>query len=139
MKRKAIVIISVFVTGIVASAFTLVMQTNSKPWVVPEKNTKMANPVKADVKSINAGKALYTKNCQDCHGKKGVGDGTKAPDLKTTPADLSKASVQAESDGSLFYKISEGRGDMPRAKKDLPDEDDRWNLVNYVRTLKASK
>jgi mono/diheme cytochrome c family protein len=134
MITKFTLVITVFLVGIVM-AFK-VYQQNPAPWVVPEKNAKMVNPVKADEKSLAAAKALYLKNCADCHGKKGVGDGSKAADIKTTVADLSTAKVQAESDGELFYKISEGRKDMPRAKKDLPDDNDRWKLVNYVRTLR---
>jgi mono/diheme cytochrome c family protein len=79
---------------------------------------------------------LYSKYCGDCHGKKGIGDGSKAADIKTTVADLTTDAVKKQSDGSLFYKISEGRKDMPRAKKDLPDDEDRWNLVNYIRSFK---
>lgn len=133
MKSTILLIISAFAIIMIAAGFRSALQP--KPWVVPEKNAKMANPVKADTKSITAGKALYTKNCVDCHGKKGLGDGTKVPELKSVPADMTKTAFQSQSDGSLYYKISEGRTDMPKFKKDLPDDDDRWNLVNYIRTL----
>ena len=115
-------------------AFNMIPQPT--PWPVPEKYIKMPNPVNADAKSIAAGKTLYIKNCQDCHGKKGMGDGTKAPEIKTPVGNLTADVVQSQTDGALFYKISEGRKDMPKAKKDLPDDEDRWNLVNFVRTLK---
>lgn len=108
----------------------------SKPWPVPDKYVKMTNPVKNDAKSVTSGKKLFVLYCQDCHGKKGKGDGPKSTDIKTTVADLTSAAVQKEPDGSLFYRISEGRGDMPRAKKDIPDPSDIWSLVNYIRTLK---
>jgi len=49
---------------------------------------------------------------------------------------MSKADFQAQSDGALYYKIAEGRDDMPSFKKKIPDAEDIWNLVNYVRTLK---
>ena len=68
--------------------------------------------------------------------KKGLGDGSKAAQLKTQPADLSTATFQSQTDGSVFYKISEGRGDMPSFKKKLPDAEDIWNLVIFFRTLK---
>jgi hypothetical protein len=48
---------------------------------------------------------------------------------------MTSSKFQSQSDGSLFYKISEGRNDMPKAKKDFPDDQDRWNLVNFVRTF----
>jgi hypothetical protein len=65
-----------------------------------------------------------------------MGDGPKASQLKTEPGDFSKADVQAQSDGSIFYKSSEGRDDMPSFKKKIPDADDRWSLVNYIRAFK---
>ena len=133
MKTTVLLIMSVF--AIITIGVAIQSNPQSKPWIVPDKNAKMVNPNKADDKSINKGKALFTKNCVDCHGKKGLGDGTKVPELKSTPADMSKAAFQSQTDGALFYKITEGRTDMPKFKKDLPDDEDRWNLVNYVRTL----
>ena len=65
-----------------------------------------------------------------------MGDGPKAAQLKTEAGDFSKADVQAQSDGSLFYKTSEGRDDMPNFKKKIPDADERWSIVNYMRTFK---
>lgn len=108
----------------------------TKPWVVPEKAAKTANPVKADASSISEGKSLWTQHCVSCHGKTGMGDGSKAAQLETQPADFNKANTYAQSDGALFYKIAEGRGDMPSFKKKIPDQEDIWNLVNFMRTLK---
>ncbi|MFI5140425.1 MAG: c-type cytochrome [Sphingobacteriales bacterium] len=134
MKIKSLTVFSIM--SIVIFGAAILFAQVSKPWPVPDKYVKMKNPVKSDVKSLANGKKLFIQYCQDCHGKKGKGDGTKATDIKTPVADLTSASVQSEADGSLFYKISEGRNDMPRAKKDLPDPTDIWALVNYVRTLK---
>ncbi|HVS91273.1 MAG TPA: cytochrome c [Mucilaginibacter sp.] len=134
MKRNLILAASVLAVSILSFAFTSIQQ--SKPWPVPEKNAKMANPVKADKESISAGKALWNMHCSSCHGKTGLGDGSKAAQLKTQPQDLTTAALQSQSDGSLFYKISEGRDDMPSFKKKIADQEDIWNLVNYMRTLK---
>jgi len=134
MKRKPVTAAAVAVVCMMSFAFTTIQQ--SKPWPVPEKNAKMVNPVKPNGESISAGKALWNEHCASCHGKKGLGDGNKAAQLKTIPQDLSKAGLQAQSDGSLYYKISEGRDDMPSFKKKIPDSEDIWNLVNYIRTLK---
>jgi len=107
-----------------------------KPWPVPDKYKSMKNPVTADAESIASGKALWSTHCKSCHGAKGLGDGPKAAQLKTEPGDFSLADVQSQPDGSLFYKISEGREDMPSFKKKIPDQEDIWSLVNYMRTLK---
>jgi hypothetical protein len=49
---------------------------------------------------------------------------------------MTLAAFQSQSDGALFYKTSEGRDDMPSFKKKIPDAEDIWNLVNFVRTFK---
>jgi mono/diheme cytochrome c family protein len=120
--------------AVMAASFTFIQQP--KPWPVPEKQSKTANPVKSDAASITAGKALWSQHCSSCHGKTGLGDGNKAAQLKTQPGDFTKAATQSQSDGSLFYKVSEGREDMPSFKKKIPDQEDIWNLVNFLRTLK---
>ena len=79
-------------------------------------------------------KKLYTTNCAPCHGDKGRGDGPAAQALSPKPADHSSVLVQGETDGSLFWKLSEGRNPMPGYKKILTEQQ-RWELVNYIRTL----
>ncbi len=108
-----------------------------KPWAVPDKYEKMANPVKSDAETLKTGKELWTKHCQSCHGKTGLGDGTKAAQLETEMDDFSSDEVQKQSDGALFFKTSEGRDEMPSFKKKIPDEEEVWAVINYVRTLKA--
>lgn len=107
-----------------------------KPWAVPDKYVKTANPVKSDAASLANGKALYNQHCKSCHGTKGKGDGTKAAQLDTECGDFSTAAFHAQSDGSLFFKTFEGRKDMPSYKKKIPEADDIWAVVNYIRTLK---
>lgn len=116
-------------------SFTVLVQ--SKIWEVPANYKTMKNPTNAkDKESMTEGKALFAKQCSSCHGKKGLGDGTKAPDLKGDLGDFSSAKAQKQTDGEFFYKMTEGRGDMPSFKKKLPNEEDRWLVINYVRTLK---
>jgi mono/diheme cytochrome c family protein len=109
---------------------------DKKPWPVPDNYKTMKNPVASNAESINDGKTLYSTHCKSCHGAKGMGDGTKAATLKTEPGDFSKADFQSQSDGAIFYKSSEGRDDMPSFKKKIPEAEDRWSVVNYLRTLK---
>jgi len=134
MKQKLILSASIIAVSFLSLAFK--MNQEPKPWPVPDKNAKMANPVKSSAESISAGKSLWNQHCASCHGKTGLGDGNKAAQLKTQPGDFSKATTQSQSDGSLFYKISEGRDDMPSFKKKIPEQEDIWNLVVFVRTLK---
>jgi mono/diheme cytochrome c family protein len=107
-----------------------------KPWTVPDKAAKAPNPVKSSGESISSGKSLWQQHCSSCHGKTGLGDGSKAAQLKTPLSDFTTSEVQSQTDGTLFYKISEGRDEMPSYKKKIPDADDIWSIVNFVRTLK---
>lgn len=133
---KKIFFILVVAMGLMSVNFTLINNQDRKPWPVPDKDKKMKNPVAADASSLATGKSLWNTHCKSCHGSKGLGDGTKAATLKTDPGDFSKADVQNETDGTLFYRTSEGRDDMPSFKKKISDPDDRWSIVNYMRTFK---
>ena len=107
-----------------------------KPWPVPDAAIKKSNPVKADAESLKEGKELWVKHCTSCHGKAGAGDGSKAAQLETEMQDFSTDLVQKQTDGALFFKIQEGRNEMPTFKKKIPEVEDVWSVVNYMRTLK---
>ena len=71
---------------------------------------------------------------RDLSRREGQGDGAAAVALNPKPADWTSKRVQDESDGELFWKISNGRGAMPPWKH-LPEQD-RWALIRYIRSLK---
>jgi len=116
----------------VAEKPAVVVQSTSD-WKVPAKYQTMKNPIPAKTDAA-IGKSLYSKHCKSCHGSEGYGDGTKAADMKGDLGDFSSAKFQKQSDGALFYKTTTGRDDMPEFSKKLTDED-RWLVVNYMRTL----
>jgi mono/diheme cytochrome c family protein len=100
-----------------------------------EDNTP--NPIQPDASSVAAGKAIYRTTCVPCHGVSGKGDGPVGLTLKPRPADLTKHTMPGvHTDGQLFQWISKGypNSAMPAFGKYLSDTD-RWNLVNYIRTL----
>lgn len=103
-------------------------------WKAPESAKSMKNPISADAASIAAGKTVYVKECLQCHGKKGLGDGPNSATLDKSPEPLNTAKVKNHTDGELFWKIKEGRKPMPSTKKTLTD-DQRWQVVDYIRTF----
>lgn len=138
MKKKKIIsfvlpLAGLFLMSVLAGFGTF---DQKKPWTVPDAAKNKKNPVTSNAESIATGKSLWSTHCKSCHGTKGLGDGSKASQLKTEPGDFSKADFHAQTDGSLFYKTSEGRDDMPSFKKKITDADDIWSIVNYMRTMK---
>jgi mono/diheme cytochrome c family protein len=107
-----------------------------KPWSVPDAAKKVKNPTsKTDAEGLADGKALWAKHCKSCHGAKGLGDGPKSKELDTDCGDFSVKAVQSLSDGELYYKIKEGRDDMPSFKKKITDDEEIWHIVNFMRTM----
>jgi mono/diheme cytochrome c family protein len=105
------------------------------PWVAPASEKGKKNPLPGDKKTVEQGEKIAKVNCVACHGNRGKGDGPAAAALNPKPADWTSKRVQSESDGELFWKISNGRGAMP-AWRHLPERD-RWAVVRFIRTLAA--
>ncbi|MBK6346129.1 MAG: cytochrome c [Bacteroidales bacterium] len=113
------------------------IQKPGGPWNVPAKYKSMKSTIKAGDASINStGKELYNKHCKSCHGAKGLGDGPKAANLKTSCGDFSSKDFQAQADGDIYYQSFVGRDEMPNFEKKITDEADRWAVVYFMRTLK---
>jgi mono/diheme cytochrome c family protein len=105
-------------------------------WKAPATAKAAKNPVDKAI-GVKLGQALFQENCVICHGKAGKGDGEAAAAMNPRPKSLADKAVQAQSDGELFWKISEGRDAMP-GWKSLPEKE-RWSLVHYVRNLAGKK
>jgi mono/diheme cytochrome c family protein len=103
---------------------------------VPEDAAAVPNPFSGDDESTAAGADLYATSCAVCHGDTGEGDGPGATGMDPAPADLHEGHVQGLTDGALFYIISHGKPDTPMpAWEDVLDEDERWHVVNFLRTF----
>jgi copper transport protein len=95
------------------------------------------NPIPPDSQSVAAGQNLYTTYCVPCHGVTGLGDGPVGLTLNPRPADLRQHAIPGiHTDAQLFEWITNGfpGSQMPPFKTTLSDTD-RWNLVNFIRTL----
>ncbi len=136
MNRKLSIIIAILVAGglTLAAASTQGAKTGLDEWVAPARAAKKKNPIAAEAVSLEKGKAVYIKECVSCHGDTGKGDGSAVKDLEKKPNDLTLAKTLDQSDGALFWKITEGNKPMACYEKTLSEED-RWNVINYLRTL----
>jgi mono/diheme cytochrome c family protein len=97
------------------------------------------NPMEADEASIARGAELFEIHCRMCHGQTAEGNGPIAPFLANKPANLTSPVVQSKSDGSIFLTITNGvEGKMPPLNENLIVSE-RWDLVNYLRTLAVTE
>jgi mono/diheme cytochrome c family protein len=116
----------------------LAIAAGKEEWKAPPAEAAKKNPAAVSDESLAAGKESYEGQCADCHGLTGKNDGKKVAELKKEEKDrmtpLTDPSVAKQSDGELFWKISEGKKPMPAGKK-LMEPDEIWNVVNYIRTF----
>lgn len=106
----------------------------SKPWMAPPEADKL-QPTISDLNvALKTGQEIYSLQCVSCHGPHGYGDGGAGKGQGQKPANFHSRRVENESIGALFWKITNGRGNMPSFKKAFNDEQ-RWSLVAYVKSL----
>ncbi len=104
-------------------------------WMAPKSADNIVNPLKGSTSATLQGKNTFIQLCVVCHGSKGKGDGIAGMALKPRPANLISSTVQSQTDGALFWKITMGHPPMASYKEILTDPQ-RWAVVNYIRKLK---
>lgn len=115
-------------------SFTMPTGTN-EDWEVPADYKTMKNPFAGQGDEDGIGEDLYKQHCRSCHGNEGYGDGSKAAELETEMRELGSSEVQGQTDGELFYKSIIGRDEMPNFEKKIRGDEDRWMVINYLRSL----
>ena len=104
-------------------------------WKAPKSADAIANPLKGDATAAKKGKKTYTQLCVICHGAVGKGDGVAGAALNPKPANFTKEAFSKQTDGAIYWKLTNGKAPMA-AYKHIISETERWQLVNYLRTLK---
>ncbi|GEM_PF-303572 len=105
-----------------------------EPWQIPKQAEVMENPFSDRPGIVESGRKIYKNLCVSCHGAKGAGDTVAAAALNPKPTDFTTAIFQKQTEGSVYWKLSEGRGIMA-SYKNILSEEQRWSLVAYLRTL----
>lgn len=116
---------------------TIVMKDGKvvQQWEAPAESRSLANPAGNSAVAIAAGKEFYMQRCVDCHGKEGKGNGWLSKGVFKPPTNLASRVVQENTDGELYWKITNGRSPMPANRIRFTDEQ-RWQIVSYIRTFK---
>lgn len=116
-----------------SAAALLAQNINYQPdakWRAPEEAAARKNPLAEKLELAAGGRKLFKRNCVECHGDSGQG-------LKKA-ADLQLPVVQDQSDGALYWKITNGNPDRGMPSFSGIPELQRWQIVLHLRTLKPS-
>lgn len=124
--KQTIRIVSITIVAFTGLLF--LMSVGQFPeWTVPEEQAAVENPVANTPAAVNNGRALYDLQCKSCHGTRGLGDGL------IPSASLISDEFQAQTDGAIFWKLIEGRGQMPSFAA-LPAEQ-LWEVIHFLRSF----
>ena len=142
-------VVVALVPGVLALAQGVKPQPQDTDWVAPAPDKEKVAAVPVTPEGIERGHKLYAKHCETCHGEKGKGDGPlarlHAQRTARPPYDLTLPEVQSFlTDGEIFWKISVGyrkgaKVIMPAFASLVPAAEDRWRIVQFVRTLGPAK
>jgi putative copper resistance protein D len=101
--------------------------------LLPGDETVEGNPIEPTSESIAMGRQLYDNNCQQCHGPNGDGKGPLAPTLPVAPSDY-RIHIPFHDDEFLFGVITNGLGSVMPSFGDQLTEEQRWHLINFLRS-----
>ena len=100
---------------------------------------KLKNPMAGNLTAevLKVGRVKFETYCAVCHGYEGKGDGPVSPKMALKPPSLVSEKIVNLNDAGIFHIITDGQGVMASYAFQLVDENDRWAIVNYVRSLQA--
>ncbi|MEO6902298.1 MAG: cytochrome c [Bacteroidia bacterium] len=133
-KEKLFLITIVAVSAISFTSMQKVSCLNAG-WKAPVWADTLKPSIVYNTIATEKGKVLFLKTCVPCHGAAGKGDGVAGISLNPRPQDLTSIDVQTQTDGAIFWKITNGKPPMASYKVALTDVQ-RWQLVCYIRKLK---
>ncbi len=125
-------------TIFIALSFQVWLSWGQAAWTVPKQAELMQNPLTANQETIDKGAKIYQSLCASCHGKTGKGDVVAMQSLNPKPTNFHTEAFQQQTDGTIYWKLSEGRG-MMASYKNMLSEEERWAVVHYLRTFKTDK
>ena len=113
----------------------LTMQVSAEVWEVPAEQKAVKNPLEYNLSNVKKGKELFYQNCKSCHGDPGKNNHLP---LVPPPVDITSDQMQKNTEGEIFYKVTNGRGGMPQFKATISD-DDKWRIVNFIMNFNPNR
>lgn len=121
---------------LIATALLLPRYIVAHDWMAPEEEAKKVNPIPISSQALQQGKDIFSVYCGHCHGINGEGLQTSQTDLSMTTPNLVER-LQSHSQGDFFWKIENGKGEMPPFKGELTEQE-IWSALLYIDSLARS-
>ncbi len=132
--RTLKIICTVVCLSTLVFSFSFKHNISQEPWKAPASADTLVSPYLIEPLTLPQGQEVYTIYCSSCHGHSGKGDGITSTNLKVKPLDFQDGKVGSQTNGAIFWKIREGRGEMPSFKTVLSEEQ-KWQMVEYIRDI----
>lgn len=89
--------------------------------------------------SIRNGGDIFSQHCASCHGAEGKGDGVLAETLDVMVMDLNHMHSADSTAGDMYWKFTQELSvDNFHSPISSLDEDETWELINYLNASAAS-
>lgn len=157
MRRRSVILAGVLLAALAAGAWyaaasaslsaleppgglETAVATAAKDWLVARAARQPLPPAPAnDQQSVANGTMQFGANCAFCHGTDGRTPTKVGTSLYPRAVRLGSSGVQAYSDAELFVIIRDGirLTGMPGFGR-IHSEQEIWNLVHYLRSLRPS-
>jgi len=117
-----------------------------KPYPFEKNDVASADTLVSPLKTLTAaeikdlktvGKEKYEIYCGVCHGNQGKGDGPISAKMLKTPPNLTTDVYKGYSEGRIYNVVTNGWGLMGGYGTQVPNDNERWAIVDYVRTLQG--
>jgi mono/diheme cytochrome c family protein len=132
--KAGLILVSAVMLACYSSDYTRKAGHNQEIWKAPAWADTLKSPFHDEPITLAQGEELFTLYCATCHGDAGYGDGAAGGALGEKPANFHDTLLIKQTDGAFFWKMSNGKGNMPPFK-DVFTEEQRWQLVAYIRHL----
>lgn len=121
---------------VVAGAFSVALRAQYAGWTVSATAKTEKSPLKPSADIVKRGRAVFTANCQKCHGPLAKGDGPDS-NPQAPAADLTdEFRYELNPEGVLYHKISGGHPPEMPGFKDTLSPNEIWQVVEYIKSLR---
>lgn len=122
-----------------ALLFTGIASAQYAGWTVPPTAKDEKSPLKPSPENAKRGRAVFTSNCQKCHGPEAKGDGPDS-DPRSPAADLTdEFRYELNPPGVIYHKVLDGHPPQMPAFKSTLSQTQIWQVVEYVTSIRKKQ